>query len=1155
MNIPCKSLTICALALCAAATAFGKDAQIQRSVDAAKDCEKKKDYARAAVFYGRAAEEAARFASQYARRQNELLGDRFQSLITAGSYPTALDVMLTTLKTTPERPRVFRTNYRIFGETLLKKKAYDVVSNYVAGVTALDDVSPDVVLAAKRTWARMLVAQGLREDARAYYLAMIDEGAPFAETLKEMFEKIHLGNHTEKKGFQILRETFRARADKLSEREKLAFWSNYGYSAWLGFSYDDMKLAMAEAKKLGSPNGVTYHPGRLVRSMAAFESIASFPKKESEIRFPKSIADFGVKMTNGTVYVAKQFGFNEKDATENLQKALDSGASRVIVENTGKPWIIRMVYPRSNTEIIFQKGVRFIAEREWFKSRKHRDSMFRIQDVKNVMIRGENENDHEVVVSGYRDFMDRARTCRNYGASAFEVNNSENVAIMNLRAHDTGMDGICFGGLGLSNKDMYLKNLDLDSHFRQACSICAAHGAYFKNVRFRNTAGSEPAAGIDLEPAELNQSNWALYFFDCTFEGNMGGGLLFSTSSHEPIGVYAKRCTFEPQRKGDLIVFIRQGLYAKRNITVPGKAVFEDCTFRGFSDVSPIFVEGLSLMNLEFKNCTVTDTGRLMTRGAKADASAFCFHLNNDVWSSWGIPDSNKKATITFENFKVTGYTNAPAIQVRDDAGHYSVRNLKGKIDFNGKTIDASAFNYRAPDFAFEELPQAVPTTLATPVAAANKDRREHPFTFRYDGNWWHFPPDYTYLFYGKKGDSAEFLLRYVGWVPGDKTIRFTTPSGKTIERGEFKVGDNHVSVAFPETGWYSFHPPARHVLVNYRGVDLCYYAGTSKDRKIQIDAPQGYTGYFEVPAGKTVTIKNHGVAFGTGVIEIRNAKGELVKTLAYDDRKGGTYAQCKSASGKAEVWSFTVLDKANFKFFAPATGVWADRPDAVPVADRNVVRSPVVKIARDAKTDDAVAAAQGVPLKDFLKANPAVAKIVAQEVDKSLAWAKKGEYAKVHAERKAWVEKMQKRTDLNDQMQREISDVTRGLAATEEFAATEAWLLKATPDQLTKYAFGNAFIILHGIYPNTDVGGRYIRSLHDRTELAAVDPEVYWWIYKADYERFIAGIAHELKLGYRDFTLLCDDEKKLDKLLQTLQKFVAASLPEELKTTGGDQK
>ncbi len=1120
------------IAMAVGVTAFGQDA-FKKLSDEARTFERERKYAEASAKYA----EAAELAGTNVVRKAGFLNDQFHMLNKAGKYREAVDVALLSMKIRPDVSDKLDWRLNELTRNLVQKKDYAAVTNFVNGVAALPSVSPAIQFAADRIWAQSLAALGDKTAARTQFMKLIEGGAPLLDLLYDLRKSY--GGREEREGFKVAAAEFKKRGKDLEDKYKVRFWDDFGYDAYLALYYDGMKMATEELEKLGRP-GFKYGL-RVPRAMEAFEEIATFPKKESEIHFPKSITDFGVNMTNGTVYVARDFGFNEKDSTEIIQKAFDSGASRIIVENTGKPWIIRMVYPRSNTEIILKKGVRFIAEPEWFKSRKHCDAMFKLSKVKNVMIRGENDNDHEVVISGYRDFLDRAKNCRNYGASAFEIVDSENVAIMNMRVHDTGMDGISLGGLGISNKDSYFKNLDLDSHFRQGCSICAAHGAYFKNVRFRNTAGAEPAAGVDLEPSELNQANWGLYFFDCTFEGNMGGGLLFSTSGYEPIGVYAKRCTFEPQRRADLTVFIRYGIYAGRNITVPGKAVFEDCTFRGFSDESPIVVEGLSLLDLHFKNCTVTDTGKFLTRGTTPDASPIKFHLNNDVWYSWNIPDDNKKATITFENFKVTGYTNAPPITFYDEAGHYSVRNIKGKIDFNGKIIDAAKFNYNAPDFKFKDLPKTVPAGLPIPSVMADNKSVDHPFTFRYDGYWWTPWHDYTYLFYGKKGESAEFLLRYGGWVPGDKTIRFIAPSGKKIEQGEFKAGDNSVSLTFPETGWYSFHPSARHVLVSYKGVNLCYYAGTGTEQKIQIDSPKGYVGYFEVPAKKDVTLKVY-----SGTLEIRNAQGELVATPKSNIRTGSGYATVKSASGKTEVWSFTVPEKTVFKFFSPATGIWADSPETVPVAAKDVVRSPVVKIDVSAKAD-ASAEAQGMPLDDFLKANPAIARIVALEAEARLAWAKKGEWTKLYKEKKAFLDDFSKRI-ANEQQQKEFADDSKNLPPLKELADMESGIVKMSRTELERYAFANAFVILYGIYPNADVGGRFVRSLHDRTELASVDPEVYWWIYKADYENYIRYIVNEMQLGYRDFTLVCDDDKKLEKLLPTLQKFVSASIPEDLK-------
>ena len=49
-------------------------------------------------------------------------------------------------------------------------------------------------------------------------------------------------------------------------------------------------------------------------------------------------------------------GYDAADATEILQKALDSGASRVIIDAAKGPWTTRPLEVRSNTEVVFEEG-------------------------------------------------------------------------------------------------------------------------------------------------------------------------------------------------------------------------------------------------------------------------------------------------------------------------------------------------------------------------------------------------------------------------------------------------------------------------------------------------------------------------------------------------------------------------------------------------------------------------------------------------------------------------------------------------------------------------------------------------------------------------------------------------------------------------------
>ena len=66
---------------------------------------------------------------------------------------------------------------------------------------------------------------------------------------------------------------------------------------------------------------------------------------------------------------ASSFGFDKDDATKCLQKAIDSGAEKVIVDNVGSPWIISPVKLRSNLELVFADGVQVKALKGSYKSK------------------------------------------------------------------------------------------------------------------------------------------------------------------------------------------------------------------------------------------------------------------------------------------------------------------------------------------------------------------------------------------------------------------------------------------------------------------------------------------------------------------------------------------------------------------------------------------------------------------------------------------------------------------------------------------------------------------------------------------------------------------------------------------------------------------
>ena len=134
---------------------------------------------------------------------------------------------------------------------------------------------------------------------------------------------------------------------------------------------------------------------------------------------------------------ASAFGFNQEDATAALQKAIDSGARKVIVDNTGKNWVTRPLFLRSNQEIIFEDGVTLLAKKGEFKSRN--DSLININDVSNVAIRGEGK---VTLAMNKKDYDNPALYRFSEWRHAISIRGGTNIRISGLTLKSSGGDGI-----------------------------------------------------------------------------------------------------------------------------------------------------------------------------------------------------------------------------------------------------------------------------------------------------------------------------------------------------------------------------------------------------------------------------------------------------------------------------------------------------------------------------------------------------------------------------------------------------------------------------------------------------------------------------------------------------------------------------------------
>lgn len=482
-------------------------------------------------------------------------------------------------------------------------------------------------------------------------------------------------------------------ADFAADRgRQVIYWGRYALRAYQTFRPGEMRRAIAELEKIGFEPG-ELHVNCIYPTIKMFGEYETFPRAEADIRFPASLADLGVADTKSVE--AADFGWNARNATACLQAAIDSGATTVHVRPQDGPWYIDSIRVRSNQRIVFHRGVKVLMDKS--SPKRDQDYLFRVEKCENVILEGEGTGLDDSYLGGYANYAERRQFCRDYGKSVVCLMNSRNVLIRNLRLAESAEDGIFFGGHGMPNRATWVDDVVIDSHFRQAMSICNADGVYCRKVQFLNTRGNAPSAGIDFEPPLECEPDANVYLFDCTFENNNGGALMFATSTYAPICVHAKRTHFRRHRAPLVEMMPRPGAYLGPRCKAPTKIILEDCDFETYCDEPAVNIRNALLFDFTLRNCVIRSTPQKGDALRKYVAAPIRLSFHKDL----GIPavPPHMLGVGTFDNVRCEGYpAGTPPVDVVDAHGSLSVSNaLAGAIELNGQKIDLAAFAY-APD-------------------------------------------------------------------------------------------------------------------------------------------------------------------------------------------------------------------------------------------------------------------------------------------------------------------------------------------------------------------------------------------------------------------------------------------------------------------------
>jgi len=279
---------------------------------------------------------------------------------------------------------------------------------------------------------------------------------------------------------------------------------------------------------------------------------------------------------SGKIDVARAswWGFDPEDSTDALQAAINSGVKTLIVDNLGKPWVVRPITLASSQQIIFEYGVQVVAKRGEFKGKS--DSLFSAA------------NKHDISLIGYgatfrmhRDDYAGPEYQKAEWRMALAIRSCSNVKVYGLTLAESGGDGIYLGVAtkGVTNTNVHIKDVVCDRNYRQGISVISAENLLIETTVLSGTGGTAPQAGIDFEPNHADEKLANIVLRNCTSRGNAGPGYLFFLrplkAASEPVSIRLENCL--STNDAACSVFVKTGDSAQS--AVKGTIEFVGCTF------------------------------------------------------------------------------------------------------------------------------------------------------------------------------------------------------------------------------------------------------------------------------------------------------------------------------------------------------------------------------------------------------------------------------------------------------------------------------------------------------------------------------------------------------------------------------------------------
>ena len=268
------------------------------------------------------------------------------------------------------------------------------------------------------------------------------------------------------------------------------------------------------------------------------------------------------------------------DNSANIQKAIDSGDKTIIIPNTGKHWGIgdSIYIKKPNQKIVFKPGVVLLAQKGAFK---HKFRSMIVVQANNITLSGYKAQ----LVMRKQDYVNPKMYEKSEWRHLINVRGAKNFLIEGLTLKNSGGDGIQLThGLRGTKPipapiDRYssgkIRDVKAINNHRQGISVVSGKNVLIENSIFKETGGTEPASGVDLEPDHDWQKLVNIRFNNTYYLNNQRNGIKVALWHYhgpqvEDVSITFDRCkSVGNGRHGIDIEGVDDGMYngPKGNIT------------------------------------------------------------------------------------------------------------------------------------------------------------------------------------------------------------------------------------------------------------------------------------------------------------------------------------------------------------------------------------------------------------------------------------------------------------------------------------------------------------------------------------------------------------------------------------------------------------